>query len=98
MINVRLLHLVEYEDGENAYFEKTFTVAKQCLDLTIIDEDGSYEPDSRYFDAASGEVIWVMETDSCGDQDQFDECVEDLKGNGWRPVENLPPRLKDLFE
>jgi hypothetical protein len=96
---VRLLHLVEYEEGgEKMYFEKKFKIEKECLDMTIIDEDGSYDPDETCFDAATGEVVWRMETDQCADKEEFNECLQEVKGNGWRLVENLPPRLKDLFK
>ncbi len=97
MVTVRLLKAVELEDEKTVYFEKKFSIEKECLNMTIVDEDGSYEPEDRLFDAANGEVIGRMAEDNCDDEDEFNQCVEEMKGSGWRMLEDLPPRLKDIL-
>lgn len=99
MVTVRLLKAVELENEETLYFEKKFKVEKECLDMPIIDEDGKYEPEEKFYDAPANEIIGAMDKESFDDdeKDEFDEVMADLKTSGWRQIEGLPARLESIF-
>lgn len=99
MVTVRLLKVVESANDETFYFEKKFQIEKEYLDMPIIDEDGKYEPEEKFYDAPANEIIGAMEKESFDDdeEDEFKEVMNDLKSSGWRQIEGLPPRLQDIF-